>query len=573
MKPPSRDQLRALERGLWTDSPDETFALAVQWRADPDRFLDAADNAWASGDAEAFVRMARILRREGGLTSKAAYQLADCLIRAWWFEEAADMLLQDASAQPVTARHWSTLATALAGSERMDQARTAAVRALDLEPELSSAVRLVQHLDEIARLETRAPNLTDSCRLIELQLSLGLSDRAAKTVVRLCREPARLNDTEIEALAQCCSGFVRYLDPETVLQMLDGLRRVAPKRDAALLERGLQVLRGLPPPDPGEPPRKRPEVTRLVALACAVAGRLEDAIELLAVLSVPFRKHNQIRYDLARYVGQRLLADLSITYRPGDGRRRVFDVFPFNGEFEMLRMRLEETSDWVDHFVLVESPWTFTGKPKPLHFQDAKADFRDWDEKIIHVVAPQPPPWVTHAWDREFYQRDIAVTALSGLCSRDDLVLLTDVDEILDRRVISRLNCAFSGLGLWTFSFFLNYCKVGKEQTMKSAAVLAKDLQHHGLSFVRFGLHQFRKQRTPMAGWHFTSIGAAEWLAAKYGSYSHEKNAAIPLSALEIQLARIREGQDEPGWERCEIDDSFQRYIRENAARLSDFIL
>jgi hypothetical protein len=47
---------------------------------------------------------------------------------------------------------------------------------------------------------------------------------------------------------------------------------------------------------------------------------------------------------------------------------RVFDVFPFSYELDVLEMRLYELNDTVDYFVLIESTRTHRGTLKPLGF-------------------------------------------------------------------------------------------------------------------------------------------------------------------------------------------------------------
>ena len=68
----------------------------------------------------------------------------------------------------------------------------------------------------------------------------------------------------------------------------------------------------------------------------------------------------------------------------------VVDVFPFFNELELLELRLRILSPFVDKFVLVECPQTFSGKPKPLYFQENQSLFSAWTGKIIHYVINDP---------------------------------------------------------------------------------------------------------------------------------------------------------------------------------------
>jgi beta-1,4-mannosyl-glycoprotein beta-1,4-N-acetylglucosaminyltransferase len=157
---------------------------------------------------------------------------------------------------------------------------------------------------------------------------------------------------------------------------------------------------------------------------------------------------------------------------------RLYDCFTFFDEFDLLEIRLAELSSVVDRFVLVEATTTFQGEPKPLHFAENKARFRDHLDKIEHVIVdmPEVPPRLSRksrnksnldrarAWDREYYQRDQIARGLTG-ANPDDIVMVSDVDEIPRKSVLENLvrSDANSGkiiiLYMPYYRFFLN-CKV-----------------------------------------------------------------------------------------------------------------
>ena len=45
---------------------------------------------------------------------------------------------------------------------------------------------------------------------------------------------------------------------------------------------------------------------------------------------------------------------------------KIYDCFTFYNEFDLLELRLRETSDLVDYFVVVEANTTFQNQPKEL---------------------------------------------------------------------------------------------------------------------------------------------------------------------------------------------------------------
>jgi len=96
---------------------------------------------------------------------------------------------------------------------------------------------------------------------------------------------------------------------------------------------------------------------------------------------------------------------------------RIFDCFTFLNEFDLLEIRLHELAQVVDRFVIAESPVTFTGRPKPLHFLDNRARFAAFADKIIHIVVDDQPV-TDSAWEREWHQRNALERGIADDCVR-----------------------------------------------------------------------------------------------------------------------------------------------------------
>ncbi|MCK7615648.1 hypothetical protein [Roseibium sediminicola] len=124
---------------------------------------------------------------------------------------------------------------------------------------------------------------------------------------------------------------------------------------------------------------------------------------------------------------------------------KLYDCFVFHNEFDLLEIRLREMGDHVDHFVLVEANQTQRGGPKPYYFAENRARFAPWADKIIDLQVEFPdklPPALgvyknrrKKDWERENFQRNCIAQALEA-CAPDDLVLLSDVDEIIRSEVL-----------------------------------------------------------------------------------------------------------------------------------------
>lgn len=118
-------------------------------------------------------------------------------------------------------------------------------------------------------------------------------------------------------------------------------------------------------------------------------------------------------------------------------KKKIYDLVLMSTELDLLEIRLHTLSDYVDYFVIIESPTTFTGKPKPLHLQDNWNLFKDFHHKIIYRVVEDPIK-SPRIWDHEDYFRNALFTAvfpgLEGTAQEanpGDVLVVSDMDEII----------------------------------------------------------------------------------------------------------------------------------------------
>lgn len=122
----------------------------------------------------------------------------------------------------------------------------------------------------------------------------------------------------------------------------------------------------------------------------------------------------------------------------------IVDVFTYNGEADLLEIRLNILNDYVDQFIIVEAPTTFSGREKPLYFEKVRHTerFRYYYDKIkYHVVdesytdeeialaKSSPNTGGAAHWEHEFLQKESIKKALTHL-KDDDIVFIGDVDEV-----------------------------------------------------------------------------------------------------------------------------------------------
>lgn len=259
----------------------------------------------------------------------------------------------------------------------------------------------------------------------------------------------------------------------------------------------------------------------------------------------------------------------------------TFDLFPFFNELDVLEIRFRELEDVVDKFVLVEMPVTFTGKPKPLHFDGNRDRFSRWADRITHLMIPESEiPHTTDAWARERYQRNYLMRGLDG-CGADDVIIISDVDEIPRASVIASFDPAAGYRKLLQMSH-VGYLNVQGGRDVEGGqwpcTVVLPFAELQRVGSIEAARHLPAGGRTiPDAGWHFSWIGGAERISEKMGSFSHTEHDNPHVRNIDRIANCIAGNRDLFGradhrfWTN-RIDDRYPRWLRENQKRFAHLI-
>ncbi len=559
---------------LGAERPEESRVAEALYESDPDALKVRQLQAQAAQDNVRVVACLTVAHRRGALKPKRARKYWTRLLALHRHAEALQIMLDPRNVED-DADYRLSLARALAATGRLAEALAAAQGVEAGAAEYAAAASLADRLGRLIDAEANPEAFARwpaAAGLIDDYFELGLVARAAPWLIQAAA--SGLDDPAGRELLPRAEVVLACAEPGPGLDMLLALRPLAARRGAQeVLEHTARLLMDGADEGGEVPPTglQGEDIEVCCGLALAAAGLWPAAIQLLGRVAVRVGPGDRTRVSLAEAVGQQIIEQVRPTFGPS-ARRKIVDVFPFFDEFALLQLKLEEMADWVDHFVILEATQTFTGKPKPLRFQERRADFARFADKIVHVPV-HFPAHVDTPWAREFYQRDAALAVLTRLCGEDDLVLVTDVDEILRREAIEGFEKQFAILEMPTYAYYFNLLLAEEERFVRGAVWRAKYLQHIGLSTARLELlARTTKLRVADAGWHFSSIREAADLPAKFQSYSHTQFAHHTAEHFEALLARIRAGE-EPGLVRRELDDSFPRALLDARERLGAFLL
>ncbi len=265
----------------------------------------------------------------------------------------------------------------------------------------------------------------------------------------------------------------------------------------------------------------------------------------------------------------------------------VYDCIPFFNEVDILKLRLHILDPIVDKFVIEEATATFSGEPKELCFEKNKAMFQEFLPKIEYIVVDNSPAEAT-THERDNFQKNALVKGLKD-AAEDDVILLSDVDEIPNPKVLREIIANFDPEIIYHLAQRMFYCYINMEEV--SGSLLSITGEFPGVERKMWlGTKIFSKRNIPAngiirlreapvaaanavrvadGGWHFGYMGSrqerdvSKRIGTKVVAAAHQEynNQDILAEAKD----RLILGQDMFGrkakFERVEVDESYPEYL------------
>lgn len=254
----------------------------------------------------------------------------------------------------------------------------------------------------------------------------------------------------------------------------------------------------------------------------------------------------------------------------------IVDVCTFNGEKELWDIHYNVLKDHVDQFIVVEFDKTFSGKQKEPTFPaeqypDVTYCLHEETvyEKYRELAESSPNTQGADHWKREFMQKESIKDALSHL-KDDDIVIISDVDEITDPEIAQICPPWPVKLKLRVYTYYLN----NRSTEPFWGQIMAQwgDIKDSCLNHIRTSAHK----TDGYGGWHFTSMGGTENLKKKLTDSYTQETYAHPkiIENVEYNVAENKDflGRDfsyelnEEDWPKFlkETRDTYKHLIKQN---------
>ena len=239
---------------------------------------------------------------------------------------------------------------------------------------------------------------------------------------------------------------------------------------------------------------------------------------------------------------------------------KIIDCTTYYSEDLMLDVRFNILNEHVDKFVVVESKFSHSGKPKPLNFDIN--NFKKFKDKIEYLVREKEPDGIdknienlsaikrTNSLLRIEQSYDYMINALDAV-DDNDLVCLSDNDEIPNFDSPDFKNSKndifiFKQLFFYyKFNLFYNLMpwygtKACKKNKLVSFSWL-RNLKTKKYPFWRLdtlfsNLKQRNLQIVENGGWHFTNLMTAKDIFTKLSNFGHHNEFDVSgITVKDIQ--------------------------------------
>ena len=217
----------------------------------------------------------------------------------------------------------------------------------------------------------------------------------------------------------------------------------------------------------------------------------------------------------------------------------IIDAFTFLNEKELVELRVKYLNDIVDCFLIVEADVTHTGKEKKWNFPEIlNNSLKEFSNKIQYhqmkvdlkkAEAEKNPNYVGktlgRSWRVETMQRNFLKESYKKFSSTDDIIIISDLDEIPSKDKISFIkSCDFKTIAPVAFGqalFHLNCNYLHLEPWIGSVVITKQLIDKYEPQLFRD--YKNRISRFNEAGWSFSSFGGVKKIREKLEAFCHEE--------------------------------------------------
>jgi beta-1,4-mannosyl-glycoprotein beta-1,4-N-acetylglucosaminyltransferase len=230
---------------------------------------------------------------------------------------------------------------------------------------------------------------------------------------------------------------------------------------------------------------------------------------------------------------------------------KIFDCFLYNGENNLLKLRLNYLNSYVDYFVIVESCQTFQGKRKKFLFNNNSGVIKKFRKKIIYFknnifaesvddlkkkIHNQYPTIEKNinkmnnfnkkdlVWYLDCFHREIIYEAVKKKIKDNDVILLSDCDEIPPAHLIASRKFNKNIVNVCIQKQFRYFYNTLLSRDWRGTVITNwKQAKIFGIGGLRYFSKLNKCKLIQDGGYHFSSMGPIDNILKKIGEWGHSE--------------------------------------------------
>ena len=199
---------------------------------------------------------------------------------------------------------------------------------------------------------------------------------------------------------------------------------------------------------------------------------------------------------------------------------------------DLTLLRLNELNDYIDKWIIVEYPFGYDRKTRPLYFNENKERFKQFEDKIIHIIDDHDygnASGLGLLWDRKKSPK--VHNALSFL-QPEDFLIVSDEDALLTSHVMkiikedtSKIYSVCMKWYLWRMNCMTEDAVFNWSQTAsfkyydKNLVVNAPDVP-----VTYLGFNEIQNE----VGYHFAKLGNLDEVIENMAGHPHQDLSTLP---------------------------------------------
>ncbi len=269
---------------------------------------------------------------------------------------------------------------------------------------------------------------------------------------------------------------------------------------------------------------------------------------------------------------------------------KIIDCFMYFDEDLILDIRLNTLDKFVDKFILCEATRDHAGNKKELKFDKNK--FSQFKDKIDYIIVDDMPLEVKSFkkdWHeshvRDQFQRNALQRGIAK-CDPDDLIMISDIDEIPDPKKIQEFDIKnkYACFLQKNFQSKINLLNITDEYWVGTKICQKKNLKSpqwlRNIKIKKPPFWKFFTDRQPQlienGGWHFSFLKSPESIKIKINSFAHQEFNIPKFYDTKKIEEKIANGKDlferNINYKKINLDSSFPNYILKNREKFKKWI-